>query len=104
MIFFFRRLDVTGDEGAAVGKILYELALEVNASVGAKMYRLCVCEWEVKFRISSDGDANGAWRVVVTIVTGHTCIVHVSWWFGRFSIYGHDMLFLLQDRRLYNLI
>ncbi|PIN24736.1 Acetyl-CoA carboxylase [Handroanthus impetiginosus] len=64
-------------EEAAVEKILDELGREVNASVGVKMHRLGVCEWEVKLWISSEGDANGAWRVVVTNVTGHTCIVHV---------------------------
>ncbi|KAG8377362.1 hypothetical protein BUALT_Bualt08G0025200 [Buddleja alternifolia] len=66
-----------GHEEGAVEKILDELAHEVNASVGVKMHRLGVCEWEVKLWITSEGDANGAWRVVVTNVTGHTCIVHV---------------------------
>ncbi|XP_051124639.1 acetyl-CoA carboxylase 1-like [Andrographis paniculata] len=66
-----------GHEEAAVAKILDDLAHEINASVGVKMHRLGVCEWEVKLWISSEGDANGAWRVVVTNVTGHTCIVHV---------------------------
>lgn len=67
-----------GQEEAVVEKILDEVAHQVNASVGVKMHRLGVCEWEVKLWISSKGDANGAWRVVVTNVTGHTCIVHVS--------------------------
>ncbi|XP_011083400.1 acetyl-CoA carboxylase 1-like isoform X2 [Sesamum indicum] len=66
-----------GHEEAAVEKILYNLGHEINASVGVKMHRLGVCEWEVKLWISSEGDANGAWRLVVTNVTGHTCIVHV---------------------------
>lgn len=89
----FRRADITvGHEEAAVEKILDELVHEVNGSVGVKMHRLGVCEWEVKLWISSEGDANGAWRVVVTNATGHTCIVHVSqiymkhqtnnWFFG----------------------
>lgn len=99
-----RRLDVTGGgEEAVVGKILYELALEVNAPVGPKMHRLCVCEWEVKFRISSEGDADGAWRVVVQIVTAHTCIVHVSR-FGMFCIYGYGMFFFLQNDQFCNSI
>ncbi|KAL0300319.1 UNVERIFIED_CONTAM: Acetyl-CoA carboxylase 1 [Sesamum angustifolium] len=73
-----RRLELPdGHEEAAVEKILYDLGHEINASVGVKMHRLGVCEWEVKLWISSEGDANGAWRVVVTNVTGHTCIVHV---------------------------
>ncbi|KAK4428493.1 Acetyl-CoA carboxylase 1 [Sesamum alatum] len=75
---YHKRLEILdGHEEAAVEKILYDLGHEVNASVGVKMHRLGVCEWEVKLWISSEGDANGAWRVVVTNVTGHTCIVHV---------------------------
>ncbi|EPS68705.1 hypothetical protein M569_06062, partial [Genlisea aurea] len=66
-----------GNEEAAVVKILDDLAREIHASVGLKMHRLAVCEWEVKLCISSEGDANGAWRVVVTNVTGHACIVHI---------------------------
>ncbi|KAI3465083.1 hypothetical protein Pfo_021746 [Paulownia fortunei] len=75
---YHKRADIPdGHEEAVVEKILDELAHEVNASVGVKMHRLGVCEWEVKLWISSEGDANGAWRVVVTNVTGHTCIVHI---------------------------
>ncbi|KAL0352311.1 UNVERIFIED_CONTAM: Acetyl-CoA carboxylase 1 [Sesamum calycinum] len=75
---YHKRLELPdGHEEAAVEKILYDLGHEINASVGVKMHRLGVCEWEVKLWISSAGDANGAWRVVVTNVTGHTCIVHV---------------------------
>ncbi|KAK4390250.1 Acetyl-CoA carboxylase 1 [Sesamum angolense] len=75
---YHKRLELPdGHEEAAVEKILYDLGHEINASVGVKMHRLGVCEWEVKLWISSEGDANGAWRVVVTNVTGHTCIVHV---------------------------
>lgn len=55
-----------------------EMAREIHASVGVKMHRLNVCEWEVKLWMSSSGQANGAWRVVITNVTGHTCAVHVS--------------------------
>lgn len=54
-----------------------ELAQEINVSVGVKLHRLGVCEWEVKLWISSEGESNGAWRIVVSNVTGHTCIVHV---------------------------
>ncbi|KAL0361613.1 UNVERIFIED_CONTAM: Acetyl-CoA carboxylase 1 [Sesamum radiatum] len=75
---YHKRLELPdGHEEAAVEKIFYDLGHEINASVGVKMHRLGVCEWEVKLWISSEGDANGAWRVVVTNVTGHTCIVHV---------------------------
>ncbi|XP_075516776.1 acetyl-CoA carboxylase 1-like [Primulina tabacum] len=66
-----------GHEEAAVEKILEDLAHEINASIGVKMHRLGVCVWEVKLWIASEGGANGAWRVVVTNVTGHTCIVHI---------------------------
>ncbi|KAL2503794.1 Acetyl-CoA carboxylase 2 [Abeliophyllum distichum] len=41
------------------------------------MHRLGVCEWEVKLWISSEGESNGAWRIVVSNVTGHTCIIHI---------------------------
>ena len=67
-----------GCEEAIVEKILQELAREINTSIGVRMHRLGVCQWEVKLWISSEGEANGAWRVVVANVTGHTCIVHVS--------------------------
>lgn len=63
---------------ATVEKLLVDLACEIHSSVGVKMHRLGVCQWEVKLWISSEGEANGAWRIVTTNVTGHTCIVHVS--------------------------
>lgn len=44
------------------------------------MHKLGVCQWEVKLWIASFGRANGAWRVVVTNVTGQTCTVHVSFY------------------------
>ncbi|XP_062099435.1 acetyl-CoA carboxylase 1-like isoform X1 [Humulus lupulus] len=73
-----RRVDVDGSvEESAVETILEELARNIHASVGVRMHRLGVWEWEVKLWISSSGQANGAWRVVVTNVTGHTCTVHV---------------------------
>lgn len=79
MLYISRRADAyNGNEEAIVDQILDEMAHEINASVGVKMHRLGVFEWEVKLWISSTGDANGAWRVVVVNVTGHTCIVNVS--------------------------
>ncbi|POO04043.1 Pyruvate carboxylase [Trema orientale] len=73
-----RRIDVDGKlEETAVEAILEELARDIHASVGVRMHRLGVWEWEVKLWISSSGQANGAWRVVVTNVTGHTCTVHI---------------------------
>lgn len=67
----------SGQEEGAVAKILEELTREIHKSVGVKMHRLGICEWEVKLGITSAGQANGAWRVVVTNATGHTCVVHI---------------------------
>lgn len=69
---------MAGHEEAIVCSILEELALKVHELVGVRMHRLSVCEWEVKLWLDSAGIASGAWRVVVTNVTGHTCTVHVS--------------------------
>lgn len=66
-----------------VEAILEELAREIHASVGVRMHRLGVCEWEVKLWMASSGQANVAWRVVVTNVTGHTCTVHVCLYIYR---------------------
>lgn len=65
-------------EETAVQIYLEELAHEIHSCAGVRMHRLNVCEWEVKLWISSSGQANGSWRIVVTNVTGHTCTVHVS--------------------------
>ncbi|XP_010269187.1 PREDICTED: acetyl-CoA carboxylase 1-like [Nelumbo nucifera] len=73
-----RRVDMNGgQEEAMVGMILEELAHEIHQSAGVRMHRLGVCEWEVKLWMASAGFASGAWRVVVTNVTGHTCTVHI---------------------------
>ncbi|KAM7516793.1 hypothetical protein LguiA_006376 [Lonicera macranthoides] len=73
-----KRVDIDdGKEEGAVETILEELAREIHASIGVKMHRLGVCEWEVKLWMESSGQAHGAWRVVVKNVTGHTCIVHI---------------------------
>ncbi|KAJ4822501.1 acetyl-coenzyme-A carboxylase [Turnera subulata] len=73
-----KRVDVeAAQEEAAVEAILEDLIREVHAAVGVRMHRLGVCEWEVKLWMASSGQANGAWRVVVTNVTGHTCTIHV---------------------------
>lgn len=74
-----RRVDINpGLEEAAIEVILEGLAREIHAAVGVRMHRLGVFEWEVKLWMASCGQANGAWRLVVTNVTGHTCTVHVS--------------------------
>ncbi|KAI3757396.1 hypothetical protein L6452_04933 [Arctium lappa] len=78
LIPYSERVDIdSGKEEAAVETLLVKLACEIHALVGVKMHRLGVFEWEVKLCMVSSGQANGAWRVVVTNVTGHTCIVHV---------------------------
>ncbi|XP_057974064.1 acetyl-CoA carboxylase 1-like [Malania oleifera] len=72
-----KRVDVDSGQKATVEMILEELAREIHASAGVRMHRLGVCEWEVKLCMASAGEANGAWRVVVANVTGHTCRVHI---------------------------
>ncbi|KAJ4767613.1 Acetyl-CoA carboxylase [Rhynchospora pubera] len=69
-------LPVNPDENT-VSTILREMVLKVHELVGVRMHRVSVCEWEVKLWLGGDGAASGAWRVVVTNVTGHTCTVHV---------------------------
>ncbi|KAJ0987373.1 hypothetical protein J5N97_005729 [Dioscorea zingiberensis] len=71
-------MDITaGQEEKIVCMILEDLAYKVHELVGVRMHRLAVCEWEVKLRLDSVGPASGAWRVVVTNATGHTCTVHI---------------------------
>ncbi|KAG7973943.1 hypothetical protein I3843_06G021300 [Carya illinoinensis] len=77
LVPYSKRVDIDAEEEeSTVEAILKELAHEIHASVGVRMHRLGVCEWEVKLWMASSGLANGAWRVVVTNVTGHTCTVH----------------------------
>ncbi|MBA0551193.1 hypothetical protein Golob_022088, partial [Gossypium lobatum] len=73
-----KRVDLdAGQEEAGVESILEELAQELHAFVGVRMHKLGVCEWEVKLWMASSGQANGAWRIVVTNVTGQTCTLHI---------------------------
>lgn len=75
---YSRKMDITaGQEEAIVCMILEEIALKVHELVGVRMHRLAVCEWEVKLWLDSVGLAGGAWRFVVTNVTGQTCTVHI---------------------------
>ncbi|KAG2709256.1 hypothetical protein I3843_05G209100 [Carya illinoinensis] len=77
LVPYSKRVDIDAEaEESAVEAILKELAHEIHTSVGVRMHRLGVCEWEVKLWMASSRQANGAWRVVVTNVTGHTCTVH----------------------------
>ncbi|KAF7816939.1 acetyl-CoA carboxylase 1-like [Senna tora] len=74
---YTKRISINaGQEEMAVEAILKELSREIHSSVGVRMHRLGVIEWEVKLWMESSGLANGAWRVIVTNVTGHTCTVH----------------------------
>ncbi|KEH34878.1 acetyl-CoA carboxylase, partial [Medicago truncatula] len=66
-----------GQEETTVEAILEDLAREIHSSVGVRMHRLGVFVWEVKLWITAYGQANGAWRVIVNNVTGHTCTVHI---------------------------
>ncbi|KAL5714796.1 acetyl-coenzyme-A carboxylase [Ranunculus cassubicifolius] len=78
LVPYNRNVDiVAGQEESTVGMMLHELAHEIHESVGVRMHRLGVSEWEVKLWMPSIGLASGVWRVVVTNVTGHTCAVHV---------------------------
>lgn len=68
---------IPGQEEDIICSILKEMASKVHELVGVRMHRLAVCEWEVKLWLDSAGVAGGAWRVVVTNVTGHTCTMHI---------------------------
>nr|AHC53984.1 plastid transported acetyl-CoA carboxylase [Eleusine indica] len=69
-------VDVGQDEATACS-LLKAMALKIHELVGARMHHLSVCQWEVKLRLACDGPANGAWRVVTTNVTSHTCTVDI---------------------------
>ncbi|KAF5955201.1 hypothetical protein HYC85_008057 [Camellia sinensis] len=65
LVPYTKRVEINaGQEEAVVEMILEGLAHEIHASI-------------VKLWMASAGQANGAWRVVVENVTGHTCIVHI---------------------------
>ncbi|KAG2399930.1 Acetyl-CoA carboxylase [Vigna angularis] len=73
-----KRINVdAGKEETTVEAILEELAQEIHSSVGVRMHRLGVVVWEVKLWMAAVGQANGAWRVIVNNVTGHTYTVHI---------------------------
>lgn len=101
-----RRINIeAGKEEITVEAVLEELAREIHSSVGVRMHRLGVVVWEIKLWMAACGQANGAWRVIVNNVTGHTCTVHVSLYLlgnfkeifsacHKFSIHLSKMLFL----------
>ncbi|EOA39468.1 hypothetical protein CARUB_v10008063mg [Capsella rubella] len=73
-----RRVEVNAEEEeSTVEMILEEATREIHRSIGVTMHRLGVCEWEVRLWLVSGGPATGAWRVVVTNVTGRTCAIHI---------------------------
>nr|ASZ00199.1 acetyl-CoA carboxylase 1 [Geranium maderense] len=78
LVPYSKNVDVkAGKEESVVEAVLEDLAYDIHSSVGVRLHRLGVCEWEVKLWMASSGQANGAWRIIVTNVTGHTCTVHV---------------------------
>ncbi|PSS17413.1 Biotin carboxylase [Actinidia chinensis var. chinensis] len=78
LVPFSKKVEIdAGQEEAAVEMILEEMVRGIHEFIGVKMHRLGVCEWEVKLWMTSAGQANGTWRVVVENVTGHTCTVHI---------------------------
>ncbi|KAG2549530.1 hypothetical protein PVAP13_9KG357200 [Panicum virgatum] len=77
LIPFSRMADEVDQEEATACTLLKHMALNLYEHVGVRMHRLSVCQWEVKLWLVCDGQASGAWRVVVTNVTGHTCTVDI---------------------------
>ncbi|CAA7024293.1 unnamed protein product [Microthlaspi erraticum] len=77
LVAYPRRAEVNAeDQETTVEMILDNAAREIHKSVGVRMHRLGVCEWEVRLRLVSSG-LESAWRVVVANVTGRTCTVHI---------------------------
>ncbi|KAI4986331.1 hypothetical protein ZWY2020_018961 [Hordeum vulgare] len=72
-----RRTGEIGQDEETACTLLKHMAMNIHEHVGVRMHRLSVCQWEVKLWLDCDGQANGAWRVVVTIVTGHSCTVDI---------------------------
>ncbi|KAL5230766.1 hypothetical protein ABZP36_029542 [Zizania latifolia] len=77
LIPFSRMMDEVGQDEATACALLKNMVLNIYEHVGVRMHRLSVCQWEVKLWLDCDGEASGAWRVVVTNVTGHTCSVDI---------------------------
>lgn len=77
LIPFSRMTGEVGQDEATAFTLLKHMVLNIYEHVGVRMHRLSVCQWEVKLWLDCEGQANGAWRVVVTNVTGHTCTVDI---------------------------
>ncbi|XP_024374276.1 acetyl-CoA carboxylase 1 [Physcomitrium patens] len=67
----------TTNQVERVVRVLEGLAHEVYFKLGARMHRLAIAGWEIRVRLKELQAANGAWRVVVSNPTGHTCTVQV---------------------------
>uniref|UniRef100_M8BWJ4 Acetyl-CoA carboxylase n=1 Tax=Aegilops tauschii TaxID=37682 RepID=M8BWJ4_AEGTA len=72
-----RMTNEVGQDEKTACTLLKHMVMNIYEHVGVRMHRLSVCQWEVKLWLDCDGQANGAWRVVVTSVTGHTCTVDI---------------------------
>ncbi|KAM3354571.1 hypothetical protein ACQJBY_025337 [Aegilops geniculata] len=72
-----RMTSEVGQDEKTACTLLKHMVMNIYEHVGVRMHRLSVCQWEVKLWLDCDGQANGAWRVVVTSVTGHTCTVDI---------------------------
>ncbi|CAI8586924.1 unnamed protein product [Vicia faba] len=78
LVHYSKKINIdAGQEETTVETILEKLEQEIHSSVGVRMHRLGVFVWEVKLWITACGQANGAWRVIVNNVTGHTSTVHI---------------------------
>ena len=64
---------------STVIQLLEELAHKIHNRLGLRMHRLAVASWEIRLKVDLLGKIDGAWRVVVTNPTGHTCIVQVTY-------------------------
>jgi len=67
----------TTNEVEDVVHVLEGFAHDIYSKLGARMHRLAVAGWEIRVRLKELQAANGAWRVVVSNPTGHTCTVQV---------------------------
>uniref|UniRef100_A0A0E0B9J6 Uncharacterized protein n=1 Tax=Oryza glumipatula TaxID=40148 RepID=A0A0E0B9J6_9ORYZ len=77
LIPFSGMMDDIGQDELTASTILKNMVLNIHKHVGVRMHRLYVCQWEVKLWLHCNGQASGAWRVVVTNVTNHTCTIDI---------------------------
>nr|QEG99472.1 cytosolic acetyl-CoA carboxylase 2 [Lolium rigidum] len=77
LIPFSRMMGEVGQDEETACTLLKHMVMNIYEHVGVRMHRLSVCQWEVKLWLDCDGQASGAWRVVITNITGHTCTVDI---------------------------